>query len=524
MSGSTSQDNRDPGQDTDDPLPNQEDANAAQPRDTAEDYVPWLGDSPEDIGLIPRFLVGGFFTYIIGFTLPLIFTPLFVLGVYSERISRANFWISAVMLLLGCWYNAIAAFINWSPLIGVGWFVLSYPQSNKLTLKTVVVIGACLFGLLSWGYCALVSSEKNGSSWEITFGQTFQTWSTGTVPQSSRGCDARVEPNQVPLFETDMYYTQFARTWYTLGNSTIGAVFYTTCDIERFRSIQANHTLCAQGFEGNNDLYGLGIRISLYLQWLSVFLANNLLPVTRQELQKANLLFSLAICLATIIASFVEACVFSIEIEIMYWMYWGGYVCVFASAPCRARLGSGIKWIKLDWTTAILFTTHVVMIYHGVWFVFNAYDQVFSRMPCGTYHFLFFPLLDPSEGFWTFRDYLTHLSIPFILPLLAIFPFVGLLLASEIKYTIQHSEIYQSLFPKSTVLDRDQPQSTEYDVSVRTSLGVRVSLFIAFQYMAFRERFDFPSHSRGGIRLVTPIDIRDRRCVVFMDHDISTGR
>ena len=294
--------------------------------------------------------------------------------------------------------------------------------------------------------------------------------------------------------------------------------------MERFRSIQRNQTLCDQGFKGNNDLYGLGIRISLYLQWLSSFLENNLLPRTRQELRKPYLIFSTAICLVTIITSFANACVFSIEIEIMYWMYWGGYICVFATAPCQVRLGSEMKWIKLDWNTVIIFTTHALMIYHGAWFVWYAYDQVFSRMPCGTYHFFFFPILDPSQGFWTLRDYLTFLLVPVLPTLLVIFPFIGFLLTSEVKHTIQHSAAYQALFHKLTVSDRDQPQTIDYNLSVKTSLGLRVYLFIANRYRAFREFCGFPSHGRGGIRLVTPMDVRDRRFVAFIDHNIFAER
>ena len=520
MSASNSEDNRDPDQDTDNPLPNQGHANAAQPGDTAEDYVPWFGDSLEDLGLIPRFLASEF---IGGVVYLLAFVTICIPVIFFDRTSHAIFNMSAVDFLIGRCFNAIVASVNWSPLIAVCWFLLSYPQPNKFT-KAVIVIGACLFGLLSWGYCALVSSEKHGLPWDITIGQLFETWSTGTVPQSFRGCDTRVEPNQAPLFETDIYYTQFARTWHTLGNFTVDDMFHTAYDMERFSSIQANQTLCAQGFEGNNDLYGLGLRTSLYVQWLSSFLANNFLPGTRQNLQIAYLIFSLAICLATIISSFIQACVFSIEIEIMYWMYWGGYVCVFAAAPCPVRLGSDIKWIKLDWITAILFTTHILMIYHGVWFVFDAYDQVFSRMPCGTYHFFLFPILDPSEGFWTLRDYLTNLLIPFVPALLAIYPVVGLALASEVKYTIQNSTIYQTLFLKPTVSDRDQRQTTVHNAFVKISPVLRAYLFITRLYRRFREFLGFPSHRGGGIRLVTPIDVRDRRFVAYIDYKIFAER
>ncbi|KAH8886974.1 hypothetical protein GQ53DRAFT_768819 [Thozetella sp. PMI_491] len=45
------------------------------------------------------------------------------------------------------------------------------------------------------------------------------------------------------------------------------------------------------------------------------------------------------------------------------------------------------------------------MIVHGIWYMLHGYDQVFSRMPCRTYHFFLWPLLDPSWTFWKIRDY-----------------------------------------------------------------------------------------------------------------------
>ena len=514
----------DPGQDSDNPLPNRTNANAAQQVHTAEHYVPWLGDSPENIGLIPWFLVwlGPVNTALL---MMLILALCALAGPPFPWLTYTKSWTITYDLLFSLVFTTLTALINWSPVLGGYIYMLDYSQSKRLKSRIVIVILACLFGFLSWAYCVLVSSQREGTDWYTRLGETLQAWSTGSMPQSFKGCDARIKPEQAPLFNTDIYYAQFARTWYIAGNNTHGhRLFYKLCDMERFRSIQVNQTLCGQGFEGNNDLYGLGIRISLYLQWLSSFLANNFLPETQQQLQNLYLTFSLAICLATIISSFVKNCVFSIEIEIMYWMYWGGYVCVFGSAPCRVRLGSEMKWIKLDWTTMILLTTHALMIYDGAWFVCYAYDQVFSRMPCGTYHFFFLPVLDPSQGFWTLRDYLTHMLLFFIPALLTFIPFFGLLLASEVKDTVQHSATYEFLFPKTNISGREQPQPIEQNASVKTSPGLGDYFFITRPYRKFREMMFLPSHSRGGIRLVTPIDIRVRRCVAFTDHKFSAER
>ena len=515
MPASNSEDNRDPDQDTDSPLPTQEDANVAQPEDTAEDYVSWLGDD-RNVGVIPKLMIP-FLGFVSALTAGYLVTGAF-LGEALGLKRHINLPLYEVTQFLALAYlvHILQSFWNWSPLLVV--YLVLRSQSNKITSRIVIVIGACVFGLFSWVYCTLVSIRMDED-----IALSFRTWYGGSMPLSFRGCYARVRPNQASLFEPDIYSAQFARTMLNFTNSSdysFEPSYYNhTFDIERFRSIQVNLTLCNQGFEGNPDLYGLGIRTSLYLQWHSSFLANNFLSGSRQELQKAYLYFTLAICLATIITSF-KSCTFSIEIEIMYWMYWGGYVCVFASAPCQVRLGSKTKWIKLDWTTTVLFTTHVLMIYHGLWFDLYAYDQVFSRMPCGTYHFFLFPILDPSEGFWTLRDYLNHLLVPFITPLVVIFPFVGLLLASEVRYTVQHSAAYQTLFPKPTVSDRDQHQTTVHNASVKASPGLRAYLFIIRWYRGLRGILGFPSHSRGGIRLVTPVDVRDRRFVAFIDRNI----
>ncbi|KAK5050489.1 hypothetical protein LTR84_003770 [Exophiala bonariae] len=120
----------------------------------------------------------------------------------------------------------------------------------------------------------------------------------------------------------------------------------------------------------------------------------------------------MAICIATIVATFTARCTFSIEIEISYWMYWGGYFCVFGSAPDAITVTRASRWVKLNWTATVLFIQHMVMLYHGIWFVWCGYDQVFARMPCGTYQFLLAPMLDPSQPYKHVRDVLMILAMP----------------------------------------------------------------------------------------------------------------
>ena len=52
------------------------------------------------------------------------------------------------------------------------------------------------------------------------------------------------------------------------------------------------------GFVGNNDLYGLGIRIGIYLQWISSLLTNVLVPSGISDSLDANTIFLFALFVA----------------------------------------------------------------------------------------------------------------------------------------------------------------------------------------------------------------------------------
>ena len=57
------------------------------------------------------------------------------------------------------------------------------------------------------------------------------------------------------------------------------------------------------GFEGNPDIYGLGIRTGVYLQWFSSWLCMTLNPESAQELHAANSIFVFAIIIAAVVAA-----------------------------------------------------------------------------------------------------------------------------------------------------------------------------------------------------------------------------
>ena len=249
---------------------------------------------------------------------------------------------------------------------------------------------------------------------------------------SFRGCEARVSASQLSLFTGNIHELQFAKgfnisIWDWSDDNGIHF------DFNAFSEIRNNETLCSQGFRGDQDLYGLGIRLSLYLQWSTSLLVNNMLPQGRHEFRKVYLVYSLALLMTTLVSSFSSSCTFAVEIEILYWAYWGGVLCMLTSSPSYTRLRSETKWSKLNWITGITYALHAFMFYHSILFWNYGYNQMFSRMPCGTYHFFFGPLLDPSRSFWLLRDLLIFILGPVTFTSVFLFPAIGLLLSSKSK-------------------------------------------------------------------------------------------
>lgn len=495
------------------PLRDSERVDATWSQADPERYVPRVGDlygqSRGSWGLIPQlfpcvwilvacFLIGAFL---------FIFILVLTGGAYIQDFR----YIGNVFASLELFTNFSTGTVNLLLILCV--IVSHRDRVKKDTFWTAIIIGLIIFGLSLWAYYALIANDF-ASLW---------AWQTRSWPQSFRGCDARVRPQQSFLFTEVTYKTQFARVVTTHANGTVIVHLF---DKDAFQSIQSNSTLCSQGFEGNEDLYGLGIRVGIYLQWIASLVANNLLPESRKELQRVWLVFSLAVCIATMISSFAVTCVFGIEIEILYWMYWGGFMCVFASSPSSTRLGSEAKWVVLDWVTEIQFITHMLMTYHGIVFIWYAYDQLFSRMPCGTYQFFFVPVLDPSESFSFLRDFLTQMICPLAFLSLLVFPYMSPILASEVKKSIQDSATYQMFFPRTEDGDRNQTESDAPKLPIRLSLGSRIlkrlrKLYqrVAKVYRLFRTLLSLPPHSRSGIRLVTPLEVKNRRYVIITDQE-----
>ncbi|RBR08455.1 uncharacterized protein FIESC28_10255 [Fusarium coffeatum] len=295
----------------------------------------------------------------------------------------------------------------------------------------------------------------------------------------------------------------------------------------RFLQIHNDANICYQGFEGNQDLYGLGVRLCIYLQWIAALITNNLLPNAQQISRGTWLIFSIAMCIIVFVASFTHSCVFGIEMEILYWIYWGGFACVYASAPGRIRLGVQANQVGRNWDKAIRYTMHTLMASHGIWFNWRGYDQVFARMPCGTYQFIFAKFLDPSTPYSHARDVLSmFIDMISALFLNLFMTTTTIVVAAVVTVGIDTSSVYRMLLRIKTdhamqqggqrfqernenICNRDESEHRAAGVLTRVRDGfLKVArMYYYFASMTVTEL----GHRSGVIGLITPLGVRHTR-------------
>ena len=157
----------------------------------------------------------------------------------------------------------------------------------------------------------------------------------------------------------------------------------------------------AVGFEGDPDFYGLGIRVGLYLQWISSFVTNCFTPNERRAVLTSYAIFNLSITAATLARVFGEQCTFAAELFVVLTMFWGGLNIVIvpvaraignedfsASADADFLRNYNRRW-QLRWSLSLL---QYIMSSVTVWFWARlaAVDyQVFAPTPGGNSVFFF---------------------------------------------------------------------------------------------------------------------------------------
>ncbi|CEL03560.1 hypothetical protein ASPCAL04713 [Aspergillus calidoustus] len=137
------------------------------------------------------------------------------------------------------------------------------------------------------------------------------------------------------------------------------------------------------GFPGNSDLYGLGIRLGIYLQWLSAQTAAFFYLADTNTLFFNYIIFTVAIIIAVIVLTF-QGETHAVEMIVMIYMFFGGLFCV------QQRKSQFLQNRTMGWRVLTRIATVLAMLIYSSWFwAAGVSSGRFAATPCGNTIFLF---------------------------------------------------------------------------------------------------------------------------------------
>ncbi|MCJ1377565.1 hypothetical protein MMC17_000660 [Xylographa soralifera] len=183
------------------------------------------------------------------------------------------------------------------------------------------------------------------------------------------------------------------RAWMLLSVASIGIGIATCAPIlNDFRNVKftvlKRQPLCA--VDGNPDFYGLGIRIGIYLQWVTAFLSNHLLREAIDSNLITNTIFLLALFVATAVAT-ADDTVQTSELVVLLHLcsgflfsilsIWGHRIGTADESNEKIRFPLIGSFLRLTLATALSA--------YGVWFWFVGRPFHQPAGDCASYTFLF---------------------------------------------------------------------------------------------------------------------------------------
>jgi hypothetical protein len=135
------------------------------------------------------------------------------------------------------------------------------------------------------------------------------------------------------------------------------------------------------GFEGNNDIYGIGIRIGIYAQILAVWFANYFLFSEAQVLRDSVSIFSVALLIVALIYAASPQNLFAVEgfvlLQILAWSCIMGVRAKSSYSKGIFSRGSLIRKFVCEIVNMVNIGLHV-------WFWWVGIGRM-KKTPCGTY-------------------------------------------------------------------------------------------------------------------------------------------
>ncbi|PVF95414.1 hypothetical protein CPB86DRAFT_788060, partial [Serendipita vermifera] len=153
------------------------------------------------------------------------------------------------------------------------------------------------------------------------------------------------------------------------------------------------------GFKGDNNMYGKGIRIGMYLQWITSSLAYNFVPEEAVNMRGVNFGFTLANFVGLIYITVRNTELYAVECWIVLLMCMGGVASERGFASYKSSdIGRLIKLLL-----------GLAIIGYWAWFVFSGMDKMIAT-PCSRTAF-FFAKVDLYHWFRTFLKVLVILTM-----------------------------------------------------------------------------------------------------------------
>jgi hypothetical protein len=143
------------------------------------------------------------------------------------------------------------------------------------------------------------------------------------------------------------------------------------------------------GFVGNPDLYGLGIRLGVYFQWLSELIIILWYPEGHDGLTSAYLSFMAAVQIAVIVIAADPFSSYAAEVLVLLYILCGGAVIIVSANINSKTQGWGGK--GKGYVPTLVVSTFVLapITLFSSWFWLNGIENNFSKTPCGSFGFLF---------------------------------------------------------------------------------------------------------------------------------------
>lgn len=214
-----------------------------------------------------------------------------------------------------------------------------------------------------------------------------------------------------------------------------------------------NTTIPICGFEGDQDVYGLGIRTGIYLQWCATVLVHNFLPEEVSSAEAINTGFQFSVFVALIYRTVTDSEMYGVEAYIMLMLCAGGlswrrttYAVRSTLRDLRDLTEKG-KHLLSDVATPVGiasgFAVDFAILCFGLWYIYKGLDGGMLEDPCFENTVFFFARLRLQGHFRRFvAATFTIVSVVFCVILVVIVKFF----ISVISYHRSISPLFENIY------------------------------------------------------------------------------